>query len=128
MGGFSSLSFQHISWCGGSPGSSRSNPIKGGRELAQYGGDGRGRQSRLLFDYFNLRVRGSEEEKRRGVHLDMTEWRFDNNAKKLQGLYGPDIAKEGVEEALISGHGRQGSIGQASQCCCLPLTPPGQRR
>ena len=57
--------------------------------------------SKLHYDYFNLRSRGEEEEKQCGVHLDRTEWRFDDEAKNLQDA--DEKEEDVVEEALITG-------------------------
>ena len=53
--------------------------------------------SKLHSDYFNLR---REDEQQSGVHLDKTEWRFDNAAKNQLG--GVQEEEEEVEEANIA--------------------------
>ena len=75
---------------------------------AEVMGRGGKASSKLHFDYFNLRSRGKEEEEKQcGVHLDRTEWRFDDEAKNLQDW--DEKEEDVVEEALITG--RLNSIG-----------------
>ena len=73
---------------------------------AEVMGRGGKASSKLHFDYFNLRSRGEEEEKQCGVHLDRTEWRFDDAGKDLQ------VEDENVvEQALFTNPGKKGCMG-----------------
>ena len=76
---------------------------------AEVMGRGGKASSKLHFDYFNLRSRGEEEEKQCGVHLDRTEWRFDNADKDLQ--VEDEKAENVVEQALFTDPGKRGWIG-----------------
>ena len=64
---------------------------------AEVMGRGGKASSKLHYDYFNLR---REDEQQSGVHLDKTEWRFDNAAKNQLG--GVQEEEEEVEEANIA--------------------------
>ena len=76
-------------------------------QSAEVLGRGGKASSKLNYDYFNLR---KEDEQQSGVHLDKTEWRFNNAARNQLG--GVQEEEEDVEEANIAlipvkEHGRQ---------------------
>ena len=77
------------------------------RHSAEMLGRGGKASSKLNYDYFNLR---KKDEQLGGVHLDKTEWRFNNAAKNQLG--GVQKEEKDVEEASIAlipvkEHGRE---------------------